>query len=288
MAARAASRAHLHVPLPSDESDQEDHSGGEVRERPDRVKLAPLWPRKVIAWFTLAESSFNRNGVVSSRLKFDLVLPALSDETLDQIDGILQAANTLQDPYRALKTRLLEIFEPAKLDLMEKIIWGPELGGQKPSQLMDSMLSLLPPGETDGLLFRAHFLNRLPADIKAQVAIQFEQLGSRDLAKLADSMWIARNSKKGTRNTVAAVSSAADDQLEEDEMPVAAIKPKKKQFGSSNKQKRSGPPKRPSGRGERTGGQVFLCARHKRFGSEAWKCDEPDSCFLASSSPSEN
>jgi len=87
---------------------------------------------------------------------------------------------------------------------------------------------------------------------------------------------------------VAAVSSAADNQQEEDEMPVAAIKPKKQQFGASNKQKRSGPPKKTGGRGDRTGGQVFLCARHKRFGSEAWKCDEPGSCFLASSSPSEN
>jgi len=151
MTARVRDRVHLTVPLPEEESDEEEYyddrdraNRGRNRERTDKVKLALLWPKKTGAWFTLAESTFNMNSIVTSRLKFYLILPALSDDALDQIDGVLQAADQLRDPYTALKTRLLEIYTPAKLDLMNKLIYGPELGGQGPSQLIDSMMALLP------------------------------------------------------------------------------------------------------------------------------------------------
>ena len=36
----------------------------------------------------------------------------------------------------------------------------------RPSQLMEIMLALLPPREPDGMLFKTHFLNRLPVDIR--------------------------------------------------------------------------------------------------------------------------
>jgi len=43
----------------------------------------------------------------------------LSDENLDQVDGVLQVADRLQTPYAALKDRLMEIFTPAKRDLVK-------------------------------------------------------------------------------------------------------------------------------------------------------------------------
>ena len=33
------------------------------REEPHKVKLSPIWVKDTRAWFTLAESTFNRNGV---------------------------------------------------------------------------------------------------------------------------------------------------------------------------------------------------------------------------------
>ena len=136
---------------------------------PTKVKLPPFWTRDSRSWFTLAESTFNRSGLADTRLRFDLVLPALPEEVIEQVRGILHAINNIADPYRALKVRLLDLFTPKPLDLCQKIIHGCELGDRRPSQLMETMLALLPPGEPDGMLFKTHFINRLPGDIRNHV-----------------------------------------------------------------------------------------------------------------------
>ena len=48
---------------------------------PPKVKLPPFWA-KDLSWFTLVESTFNRHDVVDSRLRFDLLLPALLEEVI--------------------------------------------------------------------------------------------------------------------------------------------------------------------------------------------------------------
>ena len=62
-----------------------------------KVKLPPFWTRDSRSWFTLVESTFNRSGVADTRLRFDLVLPALPEVVMEQVCGILHAVN---NPYR--------------------------------------------------------------------------------------------------------------------------------------------------------------------------------------------
>ena len=52
---------------------------------PTKVKLPPFWTRDSRSWFTLAESTFNRSGIADTRLRFDLVLPALPEEVIEQL-----------------------------------------------------------------------------------------------------------------------------------------------------------------------------------------------------------
>ena len=113
---------------------------------PTKVKLPPFWTKDTCSWFTLAESTFNRSGIADPQLHFDLVLPALPEEVIQQLRGILHAVNDIADPYRALKIRLLDLFTPKLLDQCQKIINGGDLGNRRPSQLMEDMLALLPPG----------------------------------------------------------------------------------------------------------------------------------------------
>ena len=68
----------------------------------------------------------------------------------------------------------------------------------------------LPSDEPAGHIFKTIFLHGLPGDLKDLVAIYFHQLKVRELAKYADFIWDARNSKK---TIVAAVQPAT---LEED------------------------------------------------------------------------
>ena len=69
---------------------QQQHVIQQLLPQPHRVKLVPLWTQKVRMWFTLAESSFQTAYMVDSRMKFNLVLAALSEETLDHVKALME------------------------------------------------------------------------------------------------------------------------------------------------------------------------------------------------------
>ena len=105
----------------------------------------------------------------------------------EQLRGILHTVNDIADPCRPLKTKLLSRFTPNPLDLCQRIINGGELSNRSPGQLMESMLALLPPGEPESMLFKAHFLNRLPADICNHVAAAGFNNTASEMADIADA-----------------------------------------------------------------------------------------------------
>ena len=245
-----------------------------------QVKLPPFWSRDVQAWFTLVESTFNRYRIENSRLRFDLVLPALPEDALERVRAVLHAAPATADPYAVLRRRLLEVYTPSVLDLAHRIMYAPELGGRRPSELMETMLAALPPGEQAGILFKAHFLARLPADFRDLVAINVVNFDPLQLAALADQLWMARNARP------AAVAAAVqpDDELGELEESVAAINVNKK---SNRERKRGGKKKQNAGgQHEKTaaGGQQakrFLCRLHLIHGDKAYSCADTKFCQWA-------
>ena len=114
------------------------------------------------------------------------------------------------------------------------------------------------------------------------VAVQFHQLGVVELARYADVIWDARNSKK---TVVAAVQPAT---VEEEtthgeetalDRAVAALTIHAKKKWSGSKSRGGGHP-----RGGGTGGgqsQKTLCAKHERFGEYAHYCSSPKTCSWA-------
>ena len=81
-----------------------------------------------------------------------------------------EITNDILDLYECLCTFLLEKCSPSMWALANRLINLPALGDQKPSTLMDKILSLLPLGETPSVLFQTIFLNRLPEHIKDHLA----------------------------------------------------------------------------------------------------------------------
>ena len=63
-----------------------------------KVKLPTFRTRDSHSWFPLVESTFNRSGIADTRLRFDLVLPALLEEVIEQLRGILHTAMTSPTP----------------------------------------------------------------------------------------------------------------------------------------------------------------------------------------------
>ena len=67
----------------------------------------------------------------------------------------------------------------------------PLLSDQRPSELMDKKLVLLPEGEKPGFFFRGFFMDRLLADIRAHLL--WESISDpRRMALRADELWTIR------------------------------------------------------------------------------------------------
>ena len=197
---------------------------------PPKVKLPPFWTKDTRSWFTLAESTFNRSHVTDTRLRFDLVLPALPEEVIEQLRSILHTVDDIADPYRALKTKLLSRFTPKPLDLCQRIINGGESGDRSPGQLMDFMLALLPPGEPESMLFKTHFLNRLPADIRNHVAAAGFNNTASEMADIADTLWFASSSRQsGNKRSQAVAAVQKDDKHPVGTVAALSVPPKRPQ-----------------------------------------------------------
>jgi len=176
-----------------------------------KLKLPTMWRSDVISWFALIESTFRRHGVTDRQFMFDLTLPALPEEMLDHVKSVLRASAISDDPYQLLKDRLTHLYTPDDLDLTCKILSVAELGDRRPSQLIKTMLALLPNGEADSLLFKGVFLSRLPVEIRDIVAVQWKAMDSRALAAFADTLWLTRKSQLISVTTpVAAVDDDGD------------------------------------------------------------------------------
>ena len=156
---------------------------------PPKVKLPPFWPKDPASWFTLAESTFNRHNVVNSRLRFDLVLPALPEDVIEQIRQVLRTVDHLDRPYVDLKARLLRLLTPKRADMCLKLINGGELSDRRPTQLIETMLALLPPGADENILFKTLYVTKLPREVRSHVLALGMHLDSREMAVLADNLW---------------------------------------------------------------------------------------------------
>ena len=256
----------------------------ETRAEPPRINLTPFWTKDTRSWFTLTESTFNRYGVHDSRLMFDLVLPALPDEALEQVRAILHSVSETPDPYNTLKERLVEIYTPSDLDMGFRLLHSPELGDRRPSAMMEAMLAMLPPGEQEGILFRCIFISRLPSDIADLVTAKAKKkLTARQLASYADDLWLARH-VRGGQPVMAAVDKGSDGEEEVTET-IAALKvrqPKKFFKKGQGRQQADG---QQQYEGQRGPGQKkkagWVCWRHATFKDRAYNCDNPGKCTYA-------
>jgi hypothetical protein len=64
-----------------------------------------------------------------------------------------------EDPYGLLKSRLVSSYTQTKWQLAIMLLDMPDLGDQRPSALMEKMMSLLSAGEKPGVLFQNFFVD---------------------------------------------------------------------------------------------------------------------------------
>jgi len=185
---------------------------------PHKIKLADFWTHQPQVWFSHAEAFFDTYRVVEERMKFNLVLPTLSQDTLIRVATIVNAPHLLAEPYTTLRALLLQVYMPDVWEQTSHLLRFRELGDMPPSQLMDEMQAMLPQEEQPGLLFKRIFLDCLPDDVRQHVQGGARQKQCHELAAAADVIWQARMQKKSAN-----VAAVLLSQVEEVTEAVAAV-----------------------------------------------------------------
>ena len=147
-------------------------------------------------YFQHIEALFRRHRVIDSFDRYDYLIPALSGDVMDEIQDVIEeiATTAAADPYERTKERLLLLYAPSRWVMASRILHHPHLGDARPSVLMSKMLALLPRGEPPGILFQTAWLERLPADVRAQVSTH-DFADVRAMAAYADRIWETRTAE---------------------------------------------------------------------------------------------
>jgi len=125
--------------------------------------------------------------------------------------NVVENPMVFRDPYLALRTHHMEVYQPSIWQQAAEFLKGGELGARKPSDMLDEMLSQLLEDLT--VLVKAAFLGRLLADMREHVQQGAEMASYQQLAARADVVWQARNANGLA--VVAAVAESAPDILQQ-------------------------------------------------------------------------
>ncbi|XP_078495310.1 uncharacterized protein LOC144750120, partial [Ciona intestinalis] len=150
------------------------------------LKLPTFWTEQARVWFQQTEAQFALRKITCDETKYFYVVSSLDEKTASRLVDLLEEPPR-DNKYGKIKQRLLDVFSLSEYERAAKLLNIKELGNQKPSELMDEMLSLMC-GHTNCFVFRYIFLQALPEEIRLVVAKEdFED--PRATAQQADVLW---------------------------------------------------------------------------------------------------
>ena len=170
------------------------------------LSLPSFWLERPATWFNMCESAFAVRQITSSVTKYHHCMGKLPAETVATVEDVVNNYTDFADPYTELKRRLCRAYGKTEMQKVNDLLDLPPLGAEKPSVLMDNILSLWPDAttrETSKLLLGL-FLRRLPLQMRSQLA-NFPTTSPAELATAADAIW----SQSGSQVSAAEVTVAA-------------------------------------------------------------------------------
>jgi hypothetical protein len=137
-----------------------------------------------------------------------LLVSCLQRDSIRQVLDVLERPDQTT-PYTCLKERLMVSHELMDFQRIEKLFQMDQLGGRKPSELMNQMLEICPRGEEKNKFFLFLFLQQLPRELRVMLAE--ENINKpRDLAAKADCHWAMLNHQ--THGLVAPITAADSEE----------------------------------------------------------------------------
>ena len=153
------------------------------------LNLPNFWLERPHTWFNMCESAFAVRNITSPLTKYHHCVGKLPQETVASIEDVVNNFAAFNDPYEELKQRLCRAYGRTEQQKVNDLLDLPPLGIEKPSILMDNILSLWQDTSTKmtSKLLLGMFLHRLPEQMRAQLA-NYNVSSPGDLAAAADAI----------------------------------------------------------------------------------------------------
>ena len=118
------------------------------------LSLPSFWLERPATWFNMCESVFAVRQITSSVTKYHHCVGKLPAETVATVEDVATVKDVVNnyadftDPYTELKRQLCRAYGKTEMQKVNDLLDLPPLGAEKPSVLMDNILSLWPDATT--------------------------------------------------------------------------------------------------------------------------------------------
>lgn len=149
-----------------------------------KTDLIPFWRESPATWFAHFETIIEPQHK-SDQQKYICVLKQLQEQDLRHVSDILRNPPAA-GKYKALKERLISVYEESSVQKYQKLVNGLSLGDQKPTQLLRQMRHLASGILTDSGL-KIEWMKQLPSHIRTALSANNDDALDA-LAAIADRM----------------------------------------------------------------------------------------------------
>lgn len=224
-------------------------------------------------WFAQAEAQFALANVVQDQTKFYHIVAKVDQSILCHISDLV-ANPPATDKYLTVKTRLIKRFEVSPQGKLEQLLGSCDMGDLRPTHMLAKMQELATGLNVNEDLLKMLFLQRMPGNVKAILAISDGSLAK--LAEMADKMIesspnVSVVSTNSQLQQVAAaskhpVSPSQNDLQEQIDFLSAEIRRLRTRSASRS---------RSASRLDRLSNAAEICWYHRKFGKNANTCRQP-------------
>lgn len=249
-------------------------------------KAPTFTPHDPALWFTILEISFRASRITSSLKKMSHALTLLPHDVLSNISDVIAAAANSDTPYEDLKKAVTSRLQSSLTARLQELLSKEQLGNEKPTGLLRRMKKLIGNTNTiDDKLLTHLFYQRLPPTIQRNMFTVKDKLPLDDLAQLADEFMDTIPTESPTvcnitsssadLNELKSLMSTLIKQIGELSITVNDTVKSAVNSAKGNRSRSKTPARYRSRSRSRTSARNGLCYYHDRFGSEAFKCQQP-------------
>ena len=166
------------------------HPDGQLSLTTVSIKLPTFLTDSPKVWFLQAKAQFAIKCVTDFPDQVSSMRAALPQDVATRLIDLI--SNPTADPYTTLRTRLIQMYTLSNFQRYQALQSIPVLTDQRPSELMDKMLVLLPKDVKPGFFFLGLFMDCLPADICSHLLTELIA-DPRLMATRADKLWTVQD-----------------------------------------------------------------------------------------------